>query len=477
MFRSTVQQLSHFGLLVQSPHSSSDPDPSFRTWASPTDQPHVAATPDRVFPKARRALGSFPSQSSNKAVDDKRRHSGYSPYKPVGETGYVTKGQLGTRDGTTMKLMQNKRTKELVAAKFIPRVQGHGLGRGTEREIIHHRKLLHPNIIRFKEVYTTEEALVIVMEYASLGPLEERLATTGTLSESVSKKLFRQLVDGLLYCHDQKIYHRDIRTSTLLLHGNIYDPTLKVSDFTYAKSGVLDSVMRTASAGGPAHSPPELLRLTGRLGEDGYDGAAVDVWASGIVLYRMLTGQHPFLDPSEPDVIKSAVMKRICNCQYRFPSNRIKVTPACLDLISKIFQPDPKNRIKTEEMRDHPWLSGVPLPDNEPPSSMLLPSPQTDDDITEVVERARKRRDLRNAQSAARSTGSNNSGPLADRSNAMQGKSSGHSIRSGSSNSLKGARRSQERKNSPDTIPLEQLKLGRASPLNRYGAQGRRRSQ
>ncbi len=57
------------------------------------------------------------------------------------------------------------------------------------------------------QVYTTEEALVIVMEYASLGPLEERLATTGTLSESVSKKLFRQLVDGLLYCHDQVWQH------------------------------------------------------------------------------------------------------------------------------------------------------------------------------------------------------------------------------------------------------------------------------
>lgn len=53
------------------------------------------------------------------------------------------------------------------------------------------------------QVYTTEEALVIVMECASLGSLEERLATAGTLSESVSKKLFRQLVDGMLYCHEQ----------------------------------------------------------------------------------------------------------------------------------------------------------------------------------------------------------------------------------------------------------------------------------
>ena len=53
------------------------------------------------------------------------------------------------------------------------------------------------------QVFTIEEALVIVMEYASGGPLEERIATSGPLSETASKKLFRQLIEGLQYCHDQ----------------------------------------------------------------------------------------------------------------------------------------------------------------------------------------------------------------------------------------------------------------------------------
>lgn len=73
-------------------------------------------------------------------------------HQPWGKDGYVTKGQLGTHKGTTMKLLQNKKTRELVAAKFIPRIQGAGLHKYTEREIVNHRKLLHPNIIGFREV-------------------------------------------------------------------------------------------------------------------------------------------------------------------------------------------------------------------------------------------------------------------------------------------------------------------------------------
>lgn len=51
-----------------------------------------------------------------------------------------------------MKLMKNKKTKELVAAKFVERIAGTGISKNTEREIVNHRRLLHPNIIRFYEV-------------------------------------------------------------------------------------------------------------------------------------------------------------------------------------------------------------------------------------------------------------------------------------------------------------------------------------
>jgi serine/threonine protein kinase len=53
----------------------------------------------------------------------------------------------------------------------------------VQREIINHRSLRHPNIIRFKEVILTPTHLAIVMEYASGGELFERICTAGRFSE------------------------------------------------------------------------------------------------------------------------------------------------------------------------------------------------------------------------------------------------------------------------------------------------------
>lgn len=62
---------------------------------------------------------------------------------------YILVGELGSsKTGSTMKLMKVRKTEELVAVKFVERLAGAGLSKSTEREIINHRKLLHPNIIR-----------------------------------------------------------------------------------------------------------------------------------------------------------------------------------------------------------------------------------------------------------------------------------------------------------------------------------------
>lgn len=49
----------------------------------------------------------------------------------------------------------------------------------------------------------TDECLVIVMEYAAGGALNERIKTNGRLPEAEAKKFYAQLIDGLSYCHDQ----------------------------------------------------------------------------------------------------------------------------------------------------------------------------------------------------------------------------------------------------------------------------------
>lgn len=90
----------------------------------------------------------------------------------------------------------------------------------------------------------------------------------------------------------QDIYHRDLRMENLLLDGQFFEPTLKISDFSYSKNAVLDSQPKT-NVGVPAYTPPELL-LAVRTEGSAYDGSAIDVWSSGVIMFYMLTGQLPF---------------------------------------------------------------------------------------------------------------------------------------------------------------------------------------
>ncbi|KAK9790145.1 hypothetical protein WJX73_008499 [Symbiochloris irregularis] len=302
-----------------------------------------------------------------------------------GKDAYVLVGQLGTGRNGTMKLMRNKKTKELVAAKWVPRTVGGGLSKNTEREIVNHRKLLHPNIIRFREVYMTDEHLVIVMEYASNGQLLERIDTSGKLDEPLARKLYQQLMDGMNYSHKQDIYHRDLRMENLLLDGSFFEPVLKISDFSYSKNAVLDSQPKT-NVGTPAYTPPELLLAVRNEGA-AYDGAAIDVWSSGIILYYMLAGHLPFTDPAVPNALSRKMMQRIVNVQYEYPADH-ELSPEAQDLIKHIFVAEPAQRIQVDDILKHPWLSGIPLPTRDD----LEVAPQTEDDIRDIVERARQRR-------------------------------------------------------------------------------------
>nr|XP_018675701.1 PREDICTED: serine/threonine-protein kinase SAPK7 isoform X2 [Musa acuminata subsp. malaccensis] len=106
---------------------------------------------------------------------------------------------LGAGNFGVARLLRHKDTKELVAMKYIPR--GQKIDENVAREIINHRSLRHPNIIRFKEVVLTRTHLGIVMEYAAGGELFDRISNAGRFSEDEARYFFQQLICGVSYCH------------------------------------------------------------------------------------------------------------------------------------------------------------------------------------------------------------------------------------------------------------------------------------
>lgn len=251
---------------------------------------------------------------------------------------------LGSGNFGVAKLVRDKKTKELVAVKYIER--GQKIDENVQREIINHRSLRHPNIIRFKEVFLTPKHLAIVMEYAAGGELFKKICDAGRFSEDEARFFFQQLISGVSYSHSMEICHRDLKLENTLLDGSP-TPRLKICDFGYSKSGLLHSQPKS-TVGTPAYIAPEVLT------RKEYDGKIADVWSCGVTLYVMLVGAYPFEDPEDPKNLRKTIA-RIMSAQYSIP-DYVRVSADCRHLLSRIFVTNPSKRITIPEIKNHPWF-------------------------------------------------------------------------------------------------------------------------
>ncbi|XP_039002391.1 serine/threonine-protein kinase SAPK3-like isoform X2 [Hibiscus syriacus] len=252
--------------------------------------------------------------------------------------------ELGSGNFGVARLVKDKKTKELVAVKYIER--GKKIDENVQREIINHRSLRHPNIIRFKEVLVTPTHLAIVMEYAAGGELFERICSAGRFSEDEARFFFQQLISGVSYCHSMQICHRDLKLENTLLDGSP-TPRLKICDFGYSKSAVLHSQPKS-TVGTPAYIAPEVLS------RKEYDGKIADVWSCGVTLYVMLVGSYPFEDPGDPRNFRKTI-GRIMSVKYTIP-DYVRVSADCRHLLSRIFVANHAERISIPEIKQHPWF-------------------------------------------------------------------------------------------------------------------------
>ncbi|KAF8412478.1 hypothetical protein HHK36_000442 [Tetracentron sinense] len=320
------------------------------------------------------------------------------------EDRYEPLKELGSGSFGLARLERDKKTKELVAVKYIERgkknlylqyvvgwkkfsdklEQGVSFEVGIEifsidennvqREIINHSSLRHPNIVRFKEVFLTPTHLAIVMEYAAGGELFERICTAGRFSEDEARFFFQQLISGVSYCHSMEICHRDLKLENTLLDGSA-TPLLKICDFGYSKSALLHSKPKSM-VGTPAYIGPEVLlrkeydgkvfiSLSGRRNmsrifccdfDIRYYAAVwcIDVWSCGVTLYVMLVGGYPFEDPEDLRNFHKTI-RRIMSVEYSIP-DYVRVSTDCRHLLSRIFVADPSKRITIPEIKNYPWF-------------------------------------------------------------------------------------------------------------------------
>jgi len=245
----------------------------------------------------------------------------------------------------------------------------------------------HPSISGLRDMYEDFDHYYLVMDLVSGGEMFDHLIEYGAYSEADAARLMREVASALAFLHGVGVSHADLKPENLLLCSKRRaNGTIKMIDFgcavvnldNYHDDDLEDEVyedveMRPKSrkrwlfqdiakqrvevsshtTGTTAYWPPERFHNKTIIPDP-----RSDMWAVGIILFIMLTGVHPFdLTGVAPD---SDIEEQI----KRDPSPPITheltshLSPSAIDLLRRLFAPDPKERITANEMLQHPWIAG-----------------------------------------------------------------------------------------------------------------------
>lgn len=211
-----------------------------------------------------------------------------------------------------------------------------------EIQIMHHLAE-HRNIVTIKGTYEDSTAVHLVMELCEGGELFDRIVKKGQYSEREAAKLMKTIVGVVEACHSMGVIHRDLKPENFLFESNAEDSTLKATDFGlsvfYQPGDTFTEVV-----GSPYYVAPEVLcKLYGR---------EADVWSAGVILYILLSGVPPFWAETDAGVFKQILKGKLDFESRPWPS----ISESAKDLIRKMLERHPKNRLTAYEVLCHPWI-------------------------------------------------------------------------------------------------------------------------
>ncbi|KAK0097232.1 hypothetical protein PV326_002815 [Microctonus aethiopoides] len=254
---------------------------------------------------------------------------------------YELEKTIGCGGFAKVKLGTHVATGEKVAVKIMEKAAlGEDLPR-VKLEVEALKTLLHQHICKLYQIIETETHYFMVMEYCSGGELFDHIVEKNRLSETESRKFFRQIVSAVAYLHNLGYAHRDLKPENVLLDR---EQNLKLIDFGLCAKpiGGMRAHLYT-SCGSPTYAAPELI-----LGKK-YLGSEVDIWSMGVLLYALLCGFLPFDDNSIENLYK-----KILGGKYDEPS---WLSSSSKRIIRAMLQTDPKKRITIEELCSHSWVT------------------------------------------------------------------------------------------------------------------------
>lgn len=218
----------------------------------------------------------------------------------------------------------------------------------------------HANMLSLHEVFEDAEGFHVVVEFCKGKALLESIHDRGHFSEREAAQVMRQLLEFLMYCHEEcNVVHRDIKPENLLLldpdapqaikHGRGGEGDiglLKVIDFGTA--GFCEPGQHLHSKVGTArYVAPDVLNQD-------YDSLS-DIWSAGVVMYILLCGHPPFKGSTE-----TGTLRQVKAGHYKL-SDEVwsEVHESAKDMMSHMIVVDPAQRWTARQLLQHPWFEEV----------------------------------------------------------------------------------------------------------------------
>ncbi|KAH9524063.1 Mitogen-activated protein kinase kinase kinase 1 [Bulinus truncatus] len=212
------------------------------------------------------------------------------------------------------------------------------------REIATLKQVSHERVIKFYGVCSTESKFYIFIEYSPLGSLSQFIYDKEVMGEIKARLFTKQLLEGVAYLHGIGLFHRDIKCDNVLVFN---EDNIKLADFGLAKVYEITQTY-TKGIGTIRFMAPEMIK------NQKYN-KQVDIWSVGCVAVNMLTGQVPFHELEEQQVMFCV------GHENRSPvTNILPQLPDCSKaFFERTFQADPKQRPSAESLLTDCFISGI----------------------------------------------------------------------------------------------------------------------
>uniref|UniRef100_A0A0K0DWF0 Aurora kinase n=1 Tax=Strongyloides stercoralis TaxID=6248 RepID=A0A0K0DWF0_STRER len=251
--------------------------------------------------------------------------------KPMGS------GQFGR-----VYLAKTKKEQFICCLKIInmKKLNAHKYYKLLETEITNQQRLNHPNILQLYNWFQNNNKVILILECALYGSMANDMKMTekGYYNAKIACKYTIQVTNALYYCHSLNVIHRDLKTENILLD---HKKDVKLCDFGWS---IQTKDKRKTFCGTAEYIPPEMLADRNEISY----GKKIDVWALGILIFEMLSGETPFCGTSMEHIlskIKAGKFHMSCDIDVE-----------ARDLIRRLLKRDPEKRINLDDIIHHPWI-------------------------------------------------------------------------------------------------------------------------